>query len=168
MHDGQNLYQSVKDNQKDNLINEAWKVDVVLDSLYKSGSIPEVIVVGIYNNRSYRYNEYMPQKSNPELRSIFLREKKIEFPAGSNLTSDGYLKFIVNDLKPYIDENYNTLTDKDNTIIIGSSMGGLISIYALCEYPDVFGKAACLSTHWQADDGVFIDEYLSEKIPEAG
>jgi predicted alpha/beta superfamily hydrolase len=168
MHDGQNLYQSVKDKQKDNWVSDAWKVDVVLDSLYKIGSIPEVIVVGIYNNRTYRYNEYMPQKSNPELRIILQGENIIDLPAGSKLTSDGYLKFIVNDLKPYIDKNYSTLSDKDHTIIIGSSMGGLISIYALCEYPDVFGKAACLSTHWQADDGVFIDKYLSEKIPAAG
>ena len=51
-------------------------------------------------------------------------------------------------LKPYIDEKYSTLTDAKNTFMAGSSMGGLISMYAFCEYPNIFGGVACLSTHW--------------------
>jgi predicted alpha/beta superfamily hydrolase len=62
--------------------------------------------------------------------------------------SDGYLKFIVHELKPFIDKTYSTMTGRENTFTSGSSMGGLISLYAICEYPDVFGGAACLSTHW--------------------
>lgn len=52
------------------------------------------------------------------------------------------------ELKPYIDKKYSTFADRANTFIAGSSMGGLISMYAICEYPEVFGGAACLSTHW--------------------
>ena len=52
------------------------------------------------------------------------------------------------ELKPFIDKNYSTYTNKENTFIVGSSMGALISMYAICEYPDIFGGAACLSTHW--------------------
>jgi predicted alpha/beta superfamily hydrolase len=62
--------------------------------------------------------------------------------------SDNYLKFIVGELKPYIDKTYSTYGDPLNTIILGSDMGGLISVYAFCKYPEVFGGAACLSTHW--------------------
>lgn len=62
--------------------------------------------------------------------------------------SDKYLKFLVTELKPLIDSTFSTFTDQSNTYISGSSMGGLISMYAICEYPDVFGGAACLSTHW--------------------
>jgi len=65
-----------------------------------------------------------------------------------NVTSDNYLKFLVTELKPFIDKTFSTKTDSANTFIAGSSMGGLISLYAICEYPKVFGGAACLSTHW--------------------
>ncbi|HQO50739.1 MAG TPA: alpha/beta hydrolase-fold protein, partial [Bacteroidales bacterium] len=62
--------------------------------------------------------------------------------------SDSYLAFIVKELKPYIDKNYSTLRGPEDTVIMGSSMGGLISAYALACYPQVFGGAGCLSTHW--------------------
>lgn len=61
--------------------------------------------------------------------------------------ADEYLRFLTSELKPFIDSHYSTLSDKEHTFIAGSSMGGLISLYAMCEYPDVFGGAACLSTH---------------------
>ncbi len=69
---------------------------------------------------------------------------------------------MVNELKPFIDSNFATLGDQSNTFVAGSSMGGLISLYAVCEYPDVFGGAACLSTHWP---GVFNSEH--NPIPAA-
>jgi enterochelin esterase-like enzyme len=65
-----------------------------------------------------------------------------------SINSDSYLRFIVEEVKPYIDKTYPTISDRDNTFIAGSSMGGLISMYAICEYPEIFGGAACLSTHW--------------------
>ena len=62
--------------------------------------------------------------------------------------SDEYLKFIIEELKPFVDQNFRTLTDKKNTCMMGSSMGGLITIYAEAKYPEVFGAVACLSTHF--------------------
>ncbi len=86
--------------------------------------------------------------------------------------SDKYLHFLVRELKPYIDENFPVLKDRDNTFVMGSSMGGLISIYAISEYPDVFGGAACLSTHWPGaiphennPYPVRTREYLAENLP---
>ena len=76
--------------------------------------------------------------------------------------SDNYLKFLVTELKPLIDRTYSTFPDVNNTFIAGSSMGGLISMYAICEYPQVFGGAACLSTHWP---GIFSVE--NNPIPNA-
>ena len=61
------------------------------------------------------------------------------------ISSDNYLKFLVDELKPFIDKTYPTLTGQADTFIIGSSMGGLISAYAVAEYPEVYGGAACLS-----------------------
>ena len=89
-----------------------------------------------------------------------------------NPISDNYLRFIVEELKPYIDRTYATYTDQKHTFISGSSMGGLISLYAICEYPSVFGGAACLSTHWtgiyQNNDNPIPDaiiSYLKKNLP---
>ena len=79
------------------------------------------------------------------------------------INSDDYLKFIVYELRPFINKTYNnTYMDPSHTVIGGSSMGGLISMYAICEYPGVFGTAACFSTHWP---GIF--EMKNNPIPDA-
>jgi enterochelin esterase-like enzyme len=149
MHDGQMLF--------DNNITwnkQSWEVDETAGKLNAEGKTKKFIVVGIWNNGLKRHFEYFPQKAFRKLSS----EEK-EFVSNSlklkgrinetfNPISDNYLKFIVTELKPFIDIHFSTLKDKDNTFIAGSSMGGLISLYAICEYPDVFGAAACLSTHW--------------------
>mgnify|MGYP001155628657 FL=1 len=149
MHDGQMLF--------DNNITwnkQAWEVDETAGKLNAEGKTKKFIVVGIWNNGQKRHFEYFPQKA---FRKLSAEEK--EFVSNSlklkgrinetfNPISDNYLKFIVTELKPFIDIHFSTLKDKDNTFIAGSSMGALISLYAICEYPDVFGAAACLSTHW--------------------
>ena len=80
---------------------------------------------------------------------------------------DAYLRFLVMELKPYIDRTFRTRTGRDDTMLMGSSMGGVISLYGLTEYPEVFGAAASLSTHWPAGDGALID-YLGRELPDAG
>ena len=67
--------------------------------------------------------------------------------SGAVYEADEYLRFLTSELKPFIDSHYSTMPDRQHTFVAGSSMGGLISLYALCEYPDVFGGAACMSTH---------------------
>ena len=71
---------------------------------------------------------------------------------------------MVEELKPFIDKNYKTDSGRNSTFLAGSSMGGLISAYAICEYPNIFGGAACISTHWPVMDGFFI-EYLKNNLP---
>lgn len=97
----------------------------------------------------------------------------------SRMNADSYLKFIVNELKPYIDKNFSTNKGREHTFLMGSSMGGLISLYGLCEYPDVFGGAACLSMHTLMVTSKLMNirnteiaapafcRYLEEKLPEA-
>jgi predicted alpha/beta superfamily hydrolase len=87
--------------------------------------------------------------------------------------SDDYLKFVVYELKPFIDSAFSTKKNRENTFFAGSSMGALISLYAICEYPSVFGAVACISTHWP---GVFLQEgnpipaaifaYLHDHLPD--
>ena len=166
MHDGQMLYDaSGAWNAKE------WDVDTTVDKLMKEGKIRDVIVVGIYNNGNKRHIEYFPQKAidliaEPE------HKKVIDLMPGGPL-ADKYLKFIVTELKPFIDATYSTKSEQKNTFIAGSSMGGLISMYAICEYPQVFAGAGCLSTHWIGtfDNNKEIPEafnaYLKKNLPSA-
>jgi predicted alpha/beta superfamily hydrolase len=85
----------------------------------------------------------------------------------AGISSDAYLKFIVTEVKPFIDRTYRTQPDAAHTSVMGSSMGGLISVYAICEYPQVFGGAGCVSTHFPAGNGAVID-YLARSLPKPG
>ena len=69
-------------------------------------------------------------------------------------------------LKPYVDTHYRTLPDQPHTCVMGSSMGALISLYALSEYPQVFGGAGCLSTHWPAG-GQRLVKAMGAALPKA-
>lgn len=135
MHDGQNLFDaSITWNQQE------WGVDECITTLLAAGGIRPCIVVGVDNISEIRYEEYYPSAICSEIAPGVLPE---DFkPLG-----DEYLRFLVEEVKPFIDSNYSTLTDASHTFVAGSSCGGLISSYALCEYPEVFGGAACLSTH---------------------
>jgi len=150
MHDGQMLYDSTTTWNK-----KAWDVDDVAAELIKAKKVKDFIVVGIWNGGPKRHAEYFPQKpfeSLPQSVQDTLygasRSNGDGVFKNNKIQSDKYLLFIVKELKPYIDKKYSTLKDRANTFVAGSSMGGLISMYAICEYPDVFGGAACMSTHW--------------------
>ncbi len=163
MHDGQMLYDASTTWNK-----QSWEVDEIAGKLISEGKTKKFIVVGIWNNSQKRHPEYFPQKPyeslSPTQKDTITaqlqkagRTKEIFQPI-----SDLYLKFLVTELKPYIDSHFATLKNKENNIIAGSSMGGLISMYAICEYPEVFGGAACISTHWP---GTFSSE--NNPIPNA-
>lgn len=146
VHDGQNVFDPAT-----SFIGVDWAIDETMTRLIASKKVPEAIVVAIWNTPK-RLSEYMPQKAierttGSELDNLFkpVREK----PLG-----DAYLKYLVTELKPAIDARYRTLPERAHTSIMGSSMGGLISLYAICEYPEVFGGATCLSTSWTVAGGV--------------
>lgn len=149
MHDGNMLYDAETTWNK-----QAWEVDQIAGKLIAENKTRKFIVVGIWNNGQKRHLEYFPQKAYESLGqiqkdSITAQIKKAgKTPAVFKPISDKYLKFIVKELKPFIDKKFATNSNKKNTFIAGSSMGGLISFYAICEYPKIFGGAACLSTHW--------------------
>jgi predicted alpha/beta superfamily hydrolase len=127
-----------------------------MSRLLDEGKIRAAIVVGVWNS-PIRWREYLPQKpyEAPALHKHrpFLLER-----AGGPPISDTYLKFLVEELKPYIDGRYRTLPDRQNTFVMGSSMGGLISLYAISEYPQIFGGAGCISTYWSAGGFDLVDE----------
>ncbi|KOY51644.1 alpha/beta hydrolase [Polaribacter dokdonensis] len=122
MHDAQNLFDAETSYAGE------WSVDETLNNYYKT-SKNGFIVVGVENGGEKRIEEYTPWPNK-------------KYGGGKGAI---YIDFLVNELKPYIDENYRTKTKAKHTAIIGSSLGGLISFYGGLKYPDVFGKIGALS-----------------------
>ncbi len=137
MHDAQNLFDA-----KTSFVGE-WNVDEKLDSLNA-----QVIVVGIEHGNEKRMEELTPYKN-------------AKYGGGN---ADNYLEFIVKTLKPAIDAKYRTKTNARNTGIIGSSLGGLVSYYAILKYPEVFGKAGIFSPSFWFNRKEIIE--LTEKTPK--
>ncbi|KAF0150317.1 MAG: putative hydrolase [Ignavibacteria bacterium] len=134
MHDGQNLI----DPRNSNTFID-WRVDEVADSLIRSGEVEPFIIVGI-NNTDDRGSEY----SNTPLGKL-------------------YEKLIIEKIKPFVDANYRTLTDAKNTAVGGSSMGGLISMMFVWDYPDVFSKAACFSPAFKFSNFNYVKAVQEDK-----
>lgn len=137
MHDGQNIL-----DPKTSYIGKDWRVDETVTKLIRQKRIKEIIVVGIYNTPD-RLDEYSWSEKGQK-----------------------YLQFITSELKPIIDATYRTLPDKENTAIIGSSMGGLISFYAAWNYPEIFSMAGCMSSsfYYNNDKSIkTVEEYSGTK-----
>ena len=135
MHDGQNVFDAATSFAGE------WGVDETLDSLHAKGD-RGAIVVAVDNGGTHRLDEYDPWVSSNS-----------KYGGGEG---DEYVEFLVHTLKPYIDQHYRTRKDRLNTGIMGSSMGGLISLYAALKYPDVFGRAGVFSCAcWIARAHVF-------------
>ena len=137
MHDAQNLFDA-----KTSYAGE-WKVDETLDSLKAN-----VIVIGIEHGNNKRLEELTPYKNE-------------KYGGGK---ADSYLDFIVADLKPYVDKTYRTKSNKSNTAIMGSSLGGLVSYYAGLKYPKVFGKVGCFSPSFWFSDEIYKLNKETKKI----
>ncbi|MBR1551671.1 MAG: hypothetical protein IJ632_05050 [Muribaculaceae bacterium] len=166
MHDGQMLFDAAT-----TWNHQEWEVDETLCRMMGAGQVRPCIVVGI-DNSEVRLHEYFPSGAAAFLPPSLRNDPKAADPRGDN-----YLKFVVEEVKPFVDEHYRPLTDRANTFMIGSSMGGLISLYALCQYPDVFGGVACLSSHLsfshldrKASQEQWLHafvEYLNHRLPAA-
>lgn len=126
MHDAQNLFDKKSDYSGE------WQVDKTLDSIHA-----QVIVVGIEHGNEKRLDELTPYPN-------------LKYGGGK---ADAYLQFIVETLKPHIDSVYRTKMEAKNTVIFGSSLGGLVSYYAVLKYPKVFGRAGVFSpSFWFTND----------------
>jgi predicted alpha/beta superfamily hydrolase len=137
MHDGQNLF-----DQATAFAGE-WEVDETLNGLFEQGKLVP-IVVGVDNGGSHRIAEYTPWANT-------------QYGGGDG---DLYADFIVETLKPYIDENYRTLPGRQHTGVMGSSLGGLISFYIAHKHQDVFSKAGVFSPSFWFSDSVY--DFASE------
>lgn len=138
MQDGQNLFDPTSTTSD-------WKIDEAMNALAQNGDAG-CIIVGIDNGGSHKNDEYSPWST-------------ASYGGGQGAE---YVNFIVSTLKPYIDNNYLTLSDRDHTGIMGSSMGGLISMYALIEHQETFSKAGIFSPTFSFN-GTKMAEYIASK-----
>jgi enterochelin esterase-like enzyme len=170
MHDGQMLFDAHTTWNR-----QAWEVAPTVQRLIDAGALRDTIVVGVWNTGPTRFAEYFPQgfiEHVPEgaARQVLMARGYASRPP----LADAYLRFLVTELKPAIDARYRTRPGREHTAVAGSSMGGLISLYALCEHPQVFGGAACLSTHWiggferNAEIPAAGRAYLRRRLPAPG
>ena len=134
MNDGQNLF--------DNATSYAgeWNVDEFLDYIFFLHQ-NEFIVIGVDNGLAKRMSEYNPY-----------RFQQYDKPEG-----DDYVDFLVKTLKPFIDKHYRTKKSRENTYIAGSSMAGVISLYAVLKYPGIFGGAGIFSPAFWTASGIDAD-----------
>lgn len=109
-----------------------------MDELAKSGQL-ELIVVGIDNGQEKRMNELNPWD-------------QARFGKGEGRA---YMSFVVNVIKPYVDQHYRTRPEREHTAVMGSSMGGLISHYAMQQHPKVFSKAGIFSPAYSIGPAMF-------------
>lgn len=157
VHDGQNVFDPAT-----SFIGVDWAIDETMNQLIAERKVPEAIVVAIWNTPK-RLSEYMPQRAIERAKEADL--DAMFKPVRQQPLGDAYLKYLVTELKPAIDARYRTQPDRAHTSIMGSSMGGLISLDAICEYPEVFGGAACLSTAWTVAGGVAARD-LQRALPD--
>ena len=142
MHDGQNLFDS-----STSFAGE-WKVDETVDKLIKNG-VKKAIIVAIDNGGKNRLDEYTPFANK-------------EYGGGDGAK---YMNFVVETLKPFIDNNYKTISDRDNTSLIGSSLGGLISFYGIMKYKSVFSKAVIMSPSFWFSNKIYYIPSDRSKYP---
>ncbi len=165
MHDGQNLFDPHK-----SYTHITWGVAEAITKLSIWGFIRPAIVVGI-DNTPNRYGDYLPTEpfKTPEGKALLASQKEEieQLQKNFSFVADSYLKLIVEVIKPMIDRDFRTSNKLKDTIVMGSSNGGLISIYALIRYPQIFGGAGCLSTNWPPL-GDSLVPYLQAELPPAG
>lgn len=164
LHDGQNVYDTPAP-----FSGKSWAVHRALAALIAANKVRPAILVAVWNTDN-RLGEYMPQAAvppvvapgDPTAEDLF-RKLPVE---RAKIAGDAYLAFLATELKPLIDAKYRTFRGPQDAMLMGSSMGGLISAYALVKYPQVFGAAACLSSAWPIGDG-FTETWFEQHLPAA-
>ncbi|MBF7071792.1 esterase [Glaciecola sp. MH2013] len=155
---------------------QEWMVDEVASTLMKEAKVRPFIVVAIPNGGSKRHVEFFPQTPYERLddeykKSLTTLEYNNAPLFDGEVYSDRYLAFLLKELIPQIEGRYSVNKGPQHRYLAGSSMGGLISWYAMMKYPNEFAGAACISTHWLGDfgqDDLAFNEfkrYMDERLP---
>ena len=139
MHDGQNVF----DGATSYIPNQEWRADEAAESLIEAGIIEPLIIVAIDNGGMERGNEYLPTK---------IKMGNNEMGGKADL----YGKMLIDEIMPMVNDRYRTKTGPENTGLIGSSFGGVITCYLGTNHPEVFGRLGILSPSVWVDDKVLL------------
>lgn len=164
MHDGQNLF----DPANSEYSRATWRIAETLTELNRAGAVPPTIVVGVWSLKDRRWREYMPlglfDRAPQAMRDGARRIGQVPI-------SDRYLAFVTQELMPFVRDRYRVTPGP--AAVMGSSMGGLISLAMLAEHGDMFDRAGCMSIHWplinpeprwRGNLQLAIDAYLRERL----
>lgn len=149
MNDGQNVMDGYS-----SFIGQEWQADENAQRLIQAGTIRPIIIVGIDNAQAARADEYLPTRRQ------FGKDKM-----GGN--ADAYDDMLIHEIMPFINKTYRTKTGPQNTTLLGSSFGGIISLYTGLKHPDIFGGiGACSpSIWWDNRDMLKRVQALPSKLP---
>lgn len=142
LHDGQMLFDSTS-----TWNNKEWNIDESMNLLSNQFGKEPFLVVGIPNNGAYRKSEYFPEKVFHSLSDSLKQALLLDEWKGRS-RSDQFMKYLVEEVVPYIESHYPISHKNKDRYIGGSSSGASAALYAFCEYPTVFRNAICFSTHW--------------------
>ena len=117
-----------------------WGLHKTAETLLQRESIQPFMIVGLWNTPA-RIEEYTPRRGRR------------------------YAKFIMREVKPFIDAHFRTLPQRETTALLGSSLGGLISFYLAWWHPEVFSMAACISASWMWNKAAVFDDLKKESMP---
>lgn len=139
----------------------SWKADKVVDEGVEAGTIPEVIIVGVDIIITFDLADLM--RNLTKVREQELTPTEVKAAREGSGKGPDYLRMIVEEIKPMIDQKYRTIPDRDHTTIAGSSLGGLISIWAGTTHGDTFGKVLAMSSSAWWDDEIASKQVRAEK-----
>ena len=160
MFDGQMLFDAAQ-----TWNHQSWHAADTAAALIRDGRTRPFIIVGLWNAGERRESAYYPQKVWRSLTDAQRRRARaMELKLPVEPYSDDTLRFLVDELRPRIDRRFRVAADAADTTVMGSSMGGLMAMYAISEYPRVFGGAGCLSTHWP---GTALQPHADNPSPDA-
>lgn len=147
LHDGQNVFDSATA-----YAGQEWQVDETAQQLITAGEIEPLIIVGVYNTGAQRVDEYTPT-----------RDARRQAGGRANL----YGRFLLEEVKPFIDKRYRTLPGAETTALGGSSLGGLVTLHLGLKYPQVFSKLLVMSPSVWWDKSVILREVAALRAKPA-
>ncbi len=152
VHDGQNIF----DGMTSFIPNQEWRLDETAEALINAKLIPPLIIVGIYNAGAERMDEFLPTRFRLHSQNMMIGGK-----------ADLYARMLVEEIKPMIDQRYRTLPNRENTGVMGSSLGGVLTLHLGLTHSETFSKVAIVSPSMWVDDAVMVKRIreLKAKLP---
>lgn len=160
-HDGQNLFFP-----QDSFAGVPWSLHTAALAAAESTGTRAPVVVGVWNAGEHRYSEYLP--AEPELRPTGAGQAHLALARATGGPAAGaYVRMLTDEVIPLVESAHGIRADRTSRAVLGSSMGGVVSLYAALTRPDLLGAAACVSTNLIVGGEPLVD-WFAARLPESG